>query len=192
MTVTWYIEKLLYPHTSSPLIPFYPFSCTVLRALGIPARPVTNYVSAHDTDANQAVDFYFDEKGVEIEHLSSDYIWYARAGYCIICVPPGPPPVPPGPHLSTHLSTHLSHPPIPPPVPSPVSLVSPSYHCPPTYPLACSNLVMWHKLACITFSVRRLSMHPPYCAVQRKLTPSPIPHHPLASPHMTSNPAYPS
>ena len=31
-------------------------------------------------------------------------------------------------------------------------------------------------------------MHPPYCAVQRKLTPSPTLHHPLASPHMSSAP----
>ena len=35
-------------------------------------------------------------------------------------------------------------------------------------------------------------MHPPYCAVQRMLTPSPTLHHALASPHMTSSPAHPS
>ena len=33
-------------------------------------------------------------------------------------------------------------------------------------------------------------MHPPYCALQRKLTPSPTLHHPLASPHMTSSPVH--
>ena len=33
-------------------------------------------------------------------------------------------------------------------------------------------------------------MHPPYCAVQRKLTPSPTLHHPLASPLMTSGPTH--
>ena len=53
----------------------FPCSCTVLRSLGIPARPVTNFVSAHDTDANRAIDFYFDENAEKIEHLSSDSIW---------------------------------------------------------------------------------------------------------------------
>ena len=33
-------------------------------------------------------------------------------------------------------------------------------------------------------------MHPPYYAVQRKLTHSPA-HHTLASPHMTSSPVHP-
>ena len=51
---------------------------------------------------------------------------------------------------------------------------------------------LWHRLACITFCVTRLSMHLPYCAVQSKLTPSPTLHHPLASPHVTSSPVHPS
>ena len=33
-------------------------------------------------------------------------------------------------------------------------------------------------------------MHPPYCALQRKLTPSPTLHHPLASPHIISGPVH--
>ena len=49
---------------------------TVLRCLGIPTRPVTNFLSAHDTDANRAIDFYYDTKGVNLlEDISSDSIW---------------------------------------------------------------------------------------------------------------------
>lgn len=40
---------------------------TVCRALGIPCRSVTNYVSAHDTNASLTVDKYFDRNGEEIE-----------------------------------------------------------------------------------------------------------------------------
>jgi transglutaminase 1 len=39
----------------------------VCRALGIPCRSVTNYVSAHDTNASLTVDKYFDRDGEEIE-----------------------------------------------------------------------------------------------------------------------------
>ena len=48
---------------------------TVLRSLGIPARAVTNFLSAHDTDANRSVDYYLDENYDVIPHLSSDSIW---------------------------------------------------------------------------------------------------------------------
>ena len=47
----------------------------VLRALGIPARPITNFASAHDTDANRSIDFYFDSKNKPLDDLSSDSIW---------------------------------------------------------------------------------------------------------------------
>ena len=47
----------------------------VLRALGIPARPVTNYESAHDTEANRTIDFYFDGNCNNLPDKSADSIW---------------------------------------------------------------------------------------------------------------------
>lgn len=48
---------------------------SVLRSLGIPSRPITNFASAHDTDANRAIDFYYDRNYDEISHMSADSIW---------------------------------------------------------------------------------------------------------------------
>nr|WVH01986.1 protein-glutamine gamma-glutamyltransferase K-like isoform X5 [Halisarca dujardinii] len=48
---------------------------SVLRALGIPARPITNFASAHDTEANRSIDFYFDEKDRQLEDMSAGSIW---------------------------------------------------------------------------------------------------------------------
>lgn len=47
----------------------------VCRALGIPARTVTNYYSAHDTHASATVDQFYDENGKLVEKLNTDSIW---------------------------------------------------------------------------------------------------------------------
>ncbi|XP_050309877.1 annulin [Anthonomus grandis grandis] len=48
---------------------------TICRALGIPARTVTNYSSAHDTQNSLTVDYFMDEKGSVMEELNSDSVW---------------------------------------------------------------------------------------------------------------------
>ncbi|CAH2284253.1 coagulation factor XIII A chain [Pelobates cultripes] len=48
---------------------------TFLRCLGIPARLVTNYFSAHDNDANLQTDVFLDEDGKANTSLTKDSIW---------------------------------------------------------------------------------------------------------------------
>nr|WVH01982.1 protein-glutamine gamma-glutamyltransferase K-like isoform X1 [Halisarca dujardinii] len=48
---------------------------SVLRALGVPSRPVTNFLSAHDTDASRTVDYYYDRNHQELPNLCSDTTW---------------------------------------------------------------------------------------------------------------------
>ncbi|XP_056606610.1 protein-glutamine gamma-glutamyltransferase 5-like isoform X2 [Triplophysa dalaica] len=48
--------------------------CTVMRALGIPTRAVTNFSSAHDTNGNMVIEEYYSELGKKLS-LSRDSIW---------------------------------------------------------------------------------------------------------------------
>lgn len=48
---------------------------TIARALGIPSRIVTNYSSAHDTQASMTVDYFVDDDGKIMEEMNADSIW---------------------------------------------------------------------------------------------------------------------
>ncbi|MGH0187496.1 UNVERIFIED_CONTAM: hypothetical protein FKN15_025374 [Acipenser sinensis] len=53
---------------------FAAVGCTVLRALGIPSRVVTNFLSAHDSNSNLIIERYYDENGTIIKK-TRDSIW---------------------------------------------------------------------------------------------------------------------
>ena len=48
----------------------------VCRTLGIPARSITNFSSAHDCDGSVSVDVHWDHKGNSIMNMNSDSIWF--------------------------------------------------------------------------------------------------------------------
>ncbi|XP_048056100.1 transglutaminase 5, like [Megalobrama amblycephala] len=48
--------------------------CTVMRALGIPTRVVTNFNSAHDTNANMVIEEFYSEMGKKLS-IGRDSIW---------------------------------------------------------------------------------------------------------------------
>ena len=53
---------------------------TVCRALGLPCRSVTNFRSAHDSDASITIDKYWDIAGNQetaLPDLDRDEIWYS-------------------------------------------------------------------------------------------------------------------
>ncbi|KAH0619337.1 hypothetical protein JD844_019373 [Phrynosoma platyrhinos] len=53
---------------------FAAVACTVLRALGIPTRVVTNYNSAHDTNGNLIIEQYLDQDG-KLQQGNRELIW---------------------------------------------------------------------------------------------------------------------
>ncbi|XP_008407583.1 protein-glutamine gamma-glutamyltransferase 2 [Poecilia reticulata] len=52
---------------------FAAVACSVSRALGIPCRVITNYLSAHDTNSNLVIERYVNENGELIQ--SREMIW---------------------------------------------------------------------------------------------------------------------
>ena len=56
------------------------FAMTVVcRTLGIPTRSVTNFGSAHDTDASMTIDKYYNEELEPLEGMNSDSVWSVPA-----------------------------------------------------------------------------------------------------------------
>ncbi|XP_068118164.1 protein-glutamine gamma-glutamyltransferase E-like [Hyperolius riggenbachi] len=53
--------------------------CTVLRCLGIPARLIVNFQSAHDTDGNLRVDNYYKQNGDKDDYNTEDSVWNFHA-----------------------------------------------------------------------------------------------------------------
>ena len=51
---------------------FSAITVTVCRALGLPCRSVTNYVSAHDTNRSLTIDRFFEVDGHEITEKNTD------------------------------------------------------------------------------------------------------------------------
>ncbi|XP_029436594.1 protein-glutamine gamma-glutamyltransferase K [Rhinatrema bivittatum] len=71
---------LKYHQSGSPVLygqcwVFSAVTTTVLRCLGIPGRSVTNFASAHDTDASLTLDVYFDENMNPLEDMNTDSVW---------------------------------------------------------------------------------------------------------------------
>ncbi|XP_069807668.1 protein-glutamine gamma-glutamyltransferase 2 [Dendropsophus ebraccatus] len=53
---------------------FAAVACSVLRCLGIPARVISNYNSAHDTNSNLVIEQYLDDQGKK-QKKTRDMIW---------------------------------------------------------------------------------------------------------------------
>lgn len=48
---------------------------TAMRAIGIPSRTITNFASAHDSDANLTLDYHFGEDSMSLPDEDEDSIW---------------------------------------------------------------------------------------------------------------------
>lgn len=55
------------------------FYVSVCRALGIPARSVTNFNSAHDTNGSVMIETYFKMDGSPDEWKNSDSVWLVNS-----------------------------------------------------------------------------------------------------------------
>lgn len=51
------------------------FIFITFRTLGIPARTITAFASAHDTDNSLTVDRFFNMNGEEIRGVNGDSVW---------------------------------------------------------------------------------------------------------------------
>ncbi|KAM3923065.1 protein-glutamine gamma-glutamyltransferase E-like [Leptodactylus fuscus] len=49
--------------------------CSVCRCLGIPARMICNFLSAHDANNDITIDAYYTEKGIRISSMTRDSVW---------------------------------------------------------------------------------------------------------------------
>ena len=60
------------------VVSWYKFNLfpVALRTVGIPARPITNFQSAHDSDFSRSIDYYYDKNNKMVSELSSDSVWY--------------------------------------------------------------------------------------------------------------------
>ncbi|CAH1269454.1 TGM1 [Branchiostoma lanceolatum] len=67
----WFQERR--PVKYGECLSFSGVMTTVLRCLGIPARSITNFESAVDTDASMTFDRYVDDQGVPLP--SEDFMW---------------------------------------------------------------------------------------------------------------------
>lgn len=61
---------------------------TIARAVGLPSRIVTNYSSAHDTQASMTVDYFVDDDGKIMEEMNADSIWNYHVWNEIWCARP--------------------------------------------------------------------------------------------------------
>lgn len=57
----------------------------VLRCLGIPARPITNFSSAHDNTGNLKTDLIFKADGTPDRRHTRDSIWSVQTSFSRVC-----------------------------------------------------------------------------------------------------------